>query len=92
MIKTQKGRTTLAGTIGDIASDFTCIVDSYKDALINKMGMTEEEAVKHIKECVEFGLMTKEELQKKVKEDVSEFLMKLCNALKNDAEEEKADE
>ena len=60
MIKTKKGKTKFKGTIAEIVSDFTCIVDSYKELLIKGIGMSEEEVIEHINNRVDIGLMTKE--------------------------------
>ena len=92
MIKTKNGKTTFRGKRSDVASDFVCIIDSYKKALTEEFEMSEEEATKHIEECVELAFMTKEELHKKAKEELANFLTKVLEDIGNEKEEETTNE
>ena len=62
MITTRLGSTKIKGTKVEIRADFMAIAKSYKQVL-TETGMTEEEAVDSINECVEVALLTEEEAE-----------------------------
>lgn len=63
MINSENGRVQIKGSLGSIMPELSCIVKSLKDS-----DVSEED----IREAVELGLLTDEELDKKHKEVMEE--------------------
>ena len=90
MIKTKNGETEFKGTKHELIADLSCIVDGlYHGILIEEM--SKEEAEKLICEGVEFGFKDNEELSKeldkKLKDSMTELLETFSDILKWKGEE-----
>lgn len=79
MIKTSKGETIAIGSNAELLADLSVIVDSVNEALTKEVGA--EEAKKYIMECVEYGLMSDDELKSKQKRVEEKLACELTEAL-----------
>ena len=77
MITSNFGKTQIKGNASMILSDFSCIVDSLKDCLIDHFDMNEEKAKEAIQYAYETGFMNEEELdqeEERLKQHAKELL------------------
>ena len=91
MIKSSFGSTQMQGSVDMILTYFSCITDSLKDFLTQRVGMDEEMAKEAIRKAYETGFMTEEEVEQEAerleqqakakKDDVKEELAKLFGTL-----------
>ena len=95
MIRSKHGKTQISGTTVEVFADFTTIIRTMKNALVEEMG--EEDLRKKILNAVDDGLLSEEDLSKKIADKIGispETLDKLADTIASLANEsaEKADE
>ena len=95
MTRSKHGETHISGTTVEVFADLTTIIGAMKNALVEEMG--EEDLRKKILNAVDDGLLSKEDLSKKIADEIGispETLDKLAGTLASLANEsaEKADE
>lgn len=77
MIKTEKGRTTINGTGAEILADISCIAEAVRRSVV-KAGMEEKEAEEEIRNAVEDGFKSDEEIEDEIKEFMRKEFDKFC--------------
>lgn len=88
MIKTKKGTTTFKGTTAEILDDYRCITKYIVRTLESEEGLKREEAVELVKKVQAHGLMTDEELNKCMEEEMKRIFGVIAKILGKEREEE----
>lgn len=80
MIKTKNGAVKIKGNIVEVKADFTLLLKEMRNAL-KGVGMSDEEAISQIDECVKLSRMTIEEIDAELEERMRKAADKLVEAL-----------
>lgn len=67
MIKSERGKVNVRGSVAEILADFTAVIRAIRDMLMEDL--TEEEAREEIADCQELALKSDEEIKEEIERE-----------------------